>query len=75
MQSTETASLREELQQRDPALLLALPQRLQKRMLKSFAQCDPLCDVIFQHSLDEIKQLLVIGAAGGQVLLRKEDFS
>lgn len=43
-------------------------------MLEGFAQRDALCDVIFQHPLDEIEQLLVIGAAGGHVLLRKEHF-
>lgn len=73
IQSTELASLREELQQQQQKnpLFLVLLETVKKRVFDGFIQGNPLCDIIFKHPLYEIKQLLVLRATGDQVLLQE----
>jgi len=71
IQSNELASLREELQQNKNPLFLVFLDAVEKRVFDGFIQGNPLSDVIFKHPLYEIKQLLVLRATGGQVLLQE----
>jgi len=72
IQSTELASLREEQEQKNKnPLFLVLLDAVEKRVFDGFIQGNPLSDVIFKHPLYEIKQLLVLRATGGQVLLQE----